>query len=56
MAKKQTHRTNARDKLTFTNDVTQNVVNDVYDLVPYKINGLSNQKVLEQVGNYKKNY
>ena len=34
---------NTRDKLTFTNDVTQNVVNDVYDLVSYKINGLSNK-------------
>ena len=34
---------NTRDKLTFTNDVTQNIVNDVYDLVSYKINGLSNK-------------
>ena len=34
---------NTRDKLTFTNDVTQNVVNDVYDIVSYKINGLSNK-------------
>ena len=34
---------NTRDKLTFTNDVTQHVVNDVYDLVSYKINGLSNK-------------
>ena len=33
---------NTRDKLTFSNDVTQNVVNDVYDIVSYKINGLSN--------------
>ena len=31
--------------MTFTNDVTQNVVNDVYDLVSYKINGLSNKLV-----------
>ena len=34
---------NTRDKLTFTNDVTQNVVNDVCDIVSYKINGLSNK-------------
>ena len=34
---------NTRDNLTFTNDVTQNVVNDVYDIVSYKINGLSNK-------------
>ena len=34
---------NTRDKLTFTNEVTQNVVNDVCDIVSYKINGLSNK-------------
>ena len=37
---------NTQDKLTFTNDVTRNVVNDVYDIVSYKINGLSN-KILD---------
>lgn len=34
---------NTRDKLIFTNEVTQNVVNDVCDIVSYKINGLSNK-------------
>ena len=34
---------NTRDKLTFTNEVTLNVVNDVCDIVSYKINGLSNK-------------
>lgn len=36
---------NTQDKLTFTNDVTRNVVNDVYDIVSYKINGLSNKRL-----------
>ena len=29
--------------MIFTNEVTQNVVNDVCDIVSYKINGLSNK-------------
>lgn len=36
---------NTQDKLTFTNDVTRNVVNDVYDIVSYKINDLSNKRL-----------
>lgn len=32
---------NTRDNLTFVNQVTQDVVNDVCDMVSYKINGLS---------------
>lgn len=32
---------NTRDNLTFVNKVTQDVVNDVCDMVSYKINGLS---------------
>ena len=36
---------NTRDNLTFTNEVTQNVVNDVFDIVSYKINSLSNRLV-----------
>ena len=32
---------NTRDKLTFANDVTQDVVNEVGDLVSYKVNSLS---------------
>uniref|UniRef100_UPI00261976E3 DUF3387 domain-containing protein n=1 Tax=uncultured Bacteroides sp. TaxID=162156 RepID=UPI00261976E3 len=36
---------NTRDNLTFTNEVTQNVVNDVVDIVSYKINSLSNRLV-----------
>lgn len=36
---------NTRDSLTFTNDVTQNVVNEVVDMVSYKINSLSNRLV-----------
>ena len=36
---------NTQDKLTFTNDVTRNVVNDVYDIASYKINGLSNKRL-----------
>ena len=37
---------NTRDKLIFTNEVTQNVVNDVCDIVSYKINGLSNKLMI----------
>ena len=40
---KNEHAYYTRDKLTFTNEVTQNVVNDVCDIVSYKINGLSNK-------------
>ena len=36
---------NTRDNLTFTNEVTQNVLNDVIDIVSYKINSLSNRLV-----------
>ena len=36
-------RFSANSSQKFTNDVTQNVVNDVYDIVSYKINGLSNK-------------
>ena len=32
---------NTRDKLTFANEVTQDVVNEVGDLVSYKVNSLS---------------
>lgn len=34
---------NTRDNLTFVNQVTQDVVNDVCDMVSYKINGLSDR-------------
>ena len=36
---------NTRDNLTFTNEVTQNVLNDVMDIVSYKVNSLSNRLV-----------
>lgn len=36
---------NTRDKLTFTNEVTQNVVSDIVDIVSYKINSLSDKLV-----------
>lgn len=36
---------NTRDNLTFVNKVTQDVVNDVCDMVSYKINGLSGRLI-----------